>query len=438
MKTPKEVLYEAIKDHLIIYLKSGKLSLFTFLNKLNLNIHRIEDLLRIHFLLKSEVRDFVLNLPSMLRKLKVSTILSEETNHVQVKGQINWQKTLIRRFNQNCKDSTLLCCNQTNKLYSTKENLVLKEFVRVLYETIFLDIGMERFTKFEWYEKGKEINKIVKELYEKNSYLSKIDLNHAKITDRMIEMVSKHRNNLYSQAAKLLREYRRVVRLDLEEEEIKNLFEKTFIEVADESTLFELYWIIRILRDNASDEKLFVVDGKNNKIAMWEDEVFEYHLYHNVSNLKDIMFKVGFEEVEDVDNEYFKRYTNARKMAKQLAFYLFDNKNTSDDSFWSGRPDILIEVRNKNNGELVKLVIGEVKYTTDREYMMEGLYQLLEYIYFVKQNDKYLFHNQKNRVEVQGVLFVDNIEFTPLEKTTGLKFILHTPVKLFFAKEPTK
>ncbi|ADQ41796.1 hypothetical protein Calkr_2353 [Caldicellulosiruptor acetigenus I77R1B] len=425
MKTPKEVLYETIKDDLIIYLKSGKLSLFTFLNKLNLNIHRIEELLKVHFLLKSEVRDFVLNLPSMLRKLKVSTILSEETNHVQIKGQINWQKTLMKRLNQNYKDSTLLCYNQTSKLYSTKENLVLKEFVKVLYETIFMDIGMERFTKYEWYERGEEINKVVKELYEKNSYLSKIDLQHAKITDRMIEMVSKHRNSLYNQAAKLLREYRRIVRLDLEEKEIKNLFEKTFIEVADENTLFELYWVIRILRDNASNEMLFVVDGRNNKVAMWEDEMFENHLYHNVSNLKDIMFRVGFEEVENVDNEYFKRYTNARKMAKQLAFYLFGNKNTSDDSFWSGRPDILVEIRNKSNGELVKLVIGEVKYTTDRDYMMEGLYQLLEYIYFVRQNGGYLFNNQKNRVELQGILFVDNIEFTPLEKNYWIK--IYTP-----------
>lgn len=45
----------------------------------------------------------------------------------------------------------------------------------------------------------------------------------------MIEMVSKHRNNLYSQAAKLLREYRRVVRLDLEEEEIKIYLRKLLL-----------------------------------------------------------------------------------------------------------------------------------------------------------------------------------------------------------------
>lgn len=60
-------------------------------------------------------------------------------------------------------------------MYSIKENFVLKEFVKVLYEIIFMDIGMERFIKYEWYERGEEINKVVKELYEKNLYLSKID-----------------------------------------------------------------------------------------------------------------------------------------------------------------------------------------------------------------------------------------------------------------------
>lgn len=61
---------------------------------------------------------------------------------------------------------------------------------------------------------------------------------------------------------------------------------------------------------------LFVVDGRNNKVVMWEDEMFENYFYYNVFNLKDIMFRVGFEEVENVDNEYFKRYINVRKMVK--------------------------------------------------------------------------------------------------------------------------
>lgn len=82
MKILKEVFYEIIKDDLIIYFKLGKLLLFIFLNKLNLNIYRIEELLKVYFLLKLEVRDFVLNFFSMLRKLKVLIILSEEINYV--------------------------------------------------------------------------------------------------------------------------------------------------------------------------------------------------------------------------------------------------------------------------------------------------------------------------------------------------------------------
>lgn len=86
--------------------------------------------------------------------------------------------------------------------------------------------------------------------------------------------------------------------------------------MVDENILFEFYWVIRILRDNVLNEMLFVVDGRNNKVVMWEDEMFENYFYYNVFNLKDIMFRVGFEEVENVDNEYFKRYINVRKMVK--------------------------------------------------------------------------------------------------------------------------
>ncbi|HHV17562.1 MAG TPA: hypothetical protein GXZ27_01695, partial [Thermoanaerobacterales bacterium] len=70
MKTSKEELMKAISGDLIIYLKSGYLSPKPFLNKLNLNIDRIENLIKIHFLLLPEVRDYILNLPLLIRNLK--------------------------------------------------------------------------------------------------------------------------------------------------------------------------------------------------------------------------------------------------------------------------------------------------------------------------------------------------------------------------------
>ena len=36
-------------EDLLIYLKSGKLSIKPFINKLNLNINNLDDLIKIHF-----------------------------------------------------------------------------------------------------------------------------------------------------------------------------------------------------------------------------------------------------------------------------------------------------------------------------------------------------------------------------------------------------
>ncbi|MDP9751419.1 hypothetical protein [Thermoanaerobacter pentosaceus] len=78
-----------------------------------------------------------------------------------------------------------------------------------------------------------------------------------------------------------------------------------------------------------------------------------------------------------------------------------------------------MEVIDRNTGKIKKIIIGEVKYTTDRDYMIQGLKELLEYIYFVKEKSvegMYVFDNSQSQIEVEGILFVDNINFKPIEE----------------------
>jgi len=417
MKTSKEVLLESIKEDLLVYLKAGKLSPIPFLNKLNLNIEKIEDLLKIHFLLKPEVKDYILKLPTMIRDLKVSTNLTQEINHNQIRGGIDWKETIRQRLNTNYKDKTLFSCNEKDKLYNTKENIVLKKFIEILYSIIFIDVNIKRFVSYDWYVEGEEINRIVKEIYEKNVYMSRINIEGINVTDRMIEDVTKNRSKLYSDAAKLLRKYRQIINF-IDYEEIKKLFEKTFIEISDENTLFELYWIVRILKDNAHNEKMYIVDGTNNKIASWEEENLLYNIYHNSTGSDNIIFKIGFEEVENIENEYFKRMMAVVKKTHEITNELFEDKDAFGNIFWSGRPDIIIEIIDKTTGRIVKVILGEVKYTTDREYMIQGLKELLEYVYYIKEKSikgMYIFDNPQSDIEVEGILFVDNIDFKPLQ-----------------------
>lgn len=412
MKTIKEALLKDISDDLIIYLKSGKLSPRPFLNKLNLNIDRIEDLLKIHFLLLPEVREYILNLPILIRNLKTSTSFTRTINQGEIRGSIHWQETLNRRLNSNYKDPTLFVCNEIDKWYNTKENIVLKEFIETLYNIIFVDISMDKFVHYSWYASGQDINNIVKQIYEKNVYINRINIEGVHVTDRMVEDVTKDRNILYSTAAQLLQKYRNLMNLNLDVTMAKELFERTFIEIADENTLFELYWIINIIRENAIDEKMYIVDGTNNIVASWQDDEFLYKIYHDSTGSNNLSFNIGFDEVEGSDNEYLNRKIKAINSTKTIAKSLFNNINFSDN-FWSGRPDILIEICRKDTNDLVKIIIGEVKYTTNKNYIIKGLEELLEYIYFIKENhinSKYIFENPSSTIDVEGILFVDKVD----------------------------
>jgi len=191
MKTPKEELIKKINDDLITYLKSGFFSPNTFLKKLNLNIENFERLIKLHFILLNEVREYIKNLPFLIRTLKVSSSMNEQISREAIKGQINWQKTIKERLNTGYRDKTLFSVSERNKQYNTKENIVLKKFIETLYTIIFKELNMVDFERYEWYKDGREINRIIRDIYERNIYMSKINVKNLKVTDRMLEDVKK-------------------------------------------------------------------------------------------------------------------------------------------------------------------------------------------------------------------------------------------------------
>lgn len=412
MKTPKEELIKEINDDLITYLKSGYFSPNTFLKKLNLNIENFERLIKLHFILLNEVREYIKNLPFLIRTLKVSSSMNEQISREAIKGQINWQKTIKERLNTGYRDKTLFSVSERNKQYNTKENIVLKKFIEILYSIIHQELNMVDFEKYEWYKAGKEINKIIKEIYEKNIYLSKIDVKNIKVTDRMLEDVKRNRNYIYYKTAKLFKLYRDYLSLKVDENRLKELFERTFIEIADENTLFELYWVIRIIKENAKDYKMYIMDGKENKVATWEDNTHLYTIYHDSTGSNELIFKISVDEVRKslITNEFLKRQLKVYDQFRIIGSKLFEDREICEN-IWQGRPDIIIEVRNKETNKLEKVILGEVKYTTDKNYVLQGLRELLEYIYFLKdQYGKFIYESINQEIKIKGILFTDKIE----------------------------
>ncbi|OCA86167.1 hypothetical protein [Bacillus sp. FJAT-27986] len=403
MKVEKQKLIEEISDFLIIYLKSGKVGLNSFIQKTDLNIANLEQLLKVHFLLKDEVKSFVRNLPTTIRRFKTSTNVENEVYIGQIRGQINWGKT----FQERAKESTKLIysCNERSRFYNIKENLVLKELLKSLYVLLFKTFKMDKLEKYEWFYEWAELKLIVEQIYGKNIYLSKVNLSGA-VTDRMILETTKHRNPLYRDAANLLLLYRRILSNDMNKDELIHLFQQTFILPDKEEVLYELYWVIQIIKQNSQQAQLQLIDGRQNLVASWQDSEYTYQIYHDSEGSINIKFQIPTAEIAAVEHPFLVRKIKSMKKASSIAALAFERK-IDTTLFWSGRPDVLIEVYSQATGELAKLIIGEVKHTRSVEYAMVGLKELLDYMAFAKHNNDYL---DGQPVEVQGMLLTDLIE----------------------------
>ncbi len=403
MSQKSERIIEEISDLLAVYLKAGKVGLNSFIKKAHLNISQLEQLLNIHFLLKKDVQKFVNDLPSLIRRFKTSTMVVHETYIGEVRGQINWPNTLKERYRMNPEDKTIFSCNERNRNYDIPENLVLKELLYTIYNVLFVKIDSERLERYEYFKEWKTLKPLLEELLRKNVYLSRIKTD-TRVTDRMIQKTLRHRNPLYQEAARLLRDYRQLMKEKLNEKLIRDLLTETFIFPEKEEVLFELYWVMQLIKQNTTNAELQLIDGKNNLVASWENDDFIYDIYHDSQGSRELAFNISTEEVSAYSHPYIDRklasINRAENAAKQYFGSAFDSS-----TFWSGRPDILIEVYRKDIGKLARVIIGEVKDTERKEYAITGLRELVDYMTFVKgRNGSYL--NANPDMEVEGFLFV--------------------------------
>ena len=400
----KEEIIKFIEKELIIYLKGGKLSINPYLKDLNLNIDNLEKLLKIHFLLDEEVLSYIKSLKINIRRLNTSINKEEILTKGNIRGNILWHKSIIKRYSINPKDYNIFICKENFKNHISKENLVLNEILKILYEIVNETSDLI----YDNYDLDKEDLLKNINVYKKNIYLSKIEEKY--ITDKMINSVINSRNKFYSQSAKLLKRYKKIINLD--EDEVENLFKRTFIDILNDWTLFELYWIVKIIKENTKNAKLYILDDKNTKVAEWGDNENIYTIYHNSTGSNEISFKVDLEEICDIENIVINKRREIINETNNIAKKIFPNIRERYSKVFNGRPDILIEIRNINNKKLNKIVIGEVKYTKDTNNIIQGIKELLEYIKFIKykQNNKYEYFSELDiDLEVEGLLLSENL-----------------------------
>ena len=417
-KTSSEQLIRDIAKDLVGFLKNGSIETFSRKIDADLNIDDLEKLLKIHFLLKDDVIKFVNSMPEKIKRIKTTTRIFEDDSDSEVRGKIIWDRTFRRRLKKGSLKGTSFITSNNERNYAIPENLVLEELLGTINSIIEKELKKAFDSDYSWISKwvDKDSKKVLQDVYLRNIYLRRIkDQKTRDVTDRMIDQTTRSRNILYKEAANLLLSYRRLMNYELNDKEAMDLLNSAFIKPDRPEVLFELYWTIKLIKEHSKNSKdgkpkYMILDEGNNIVAKWKDGKFIYKIFHDsTGSLK--FFETLDEVVPPRDEGYIDRDINAKRKWIDYRKEIFGTE--SGEGLWGGRPDIILEQYDKDSSKLCKVIIGEVKYTEDRNYASKGLKELMEYMSFVKNNEGYFTEYVREIFEsdrVTGVLCIDDIK----------------------------
>jgi hypothetical protein len=455
-KTTEEALLGEIADDFQTYLRKGvRFDQIIGSAHADLDIDDIETLLRIHFVLtdaednSSEVGvlDFMRQLEDRIRQMKTTTSPESFQYRGEIRGQIDWQGTVKTRARAGRLDEPLFVCTQPEEHYNIDENLVLKRLLTIIHEVVIDDLAyaLDNPEGYGWLNEwvtphagvsGRDAEsaaEMLERIYEQNIYLQRINVDDTDITDRTIESVKRSRSRFYQDAAVLLDRYRQLMNHELDSTEARDILNHTLIAPANTDTLFELYWVFRVLDSYEGVEYRVLTDSRDSPstIATWEQDGSRFVLSHD-STGEALSFSesIGSKDIEP--DGYLYRMNKVLSRWQSISEDLLGRGGS--DSLWGGRPDIVLERYRETNSdgmELEQVFLGEVKYTQNIDYVATGLRELLEYMAFVKQagTDEYVesADDLLESVDVKGLLFVDELDReTPAKREEDVKIIQYS------------
>ncbi len=449
-KASSEDLLEAVADDFHTFLRRGvRFDQVIGSAHAELDIDDVETLLRVHFVLTESdeegrvgVIDFMHKLENRVRKMKTTTAPQSHEYRGEVRGRIDWQRTVKSRARKGRLKEPVFVCSEPEEHYNIDVNLVLMRLLTVIYEIVTDDLSyaVENPEGYEWLsawtspanESDRSVESmadVLQRVYDRNVYLQRINLGEDNVTDRTIESVKRSRSSFYREAAKLLDRYRQLMRHELDAGEAREILNRTLIAPEKPETLFELYWIFCILNTYDEAQYRILSDWRKSPstIARWEQEESLFVLSHD-STGEELTFHEEIESQSIDSDGYLFRLKEVLTRWQSLSEEILDR--SGNDSLWGGRPDIVLERFEENADDewvLEDVFIGEVKYTQDINYVATGLRELLEYMAFVRHNDGGYVENQDNVLEsisVKGILFTDDLG-TEISRNTdeGIRII---------------
>ncbi|MBA7697974.1 hypothetical protein ES703_106646 [subsurface metagenome] len=222
-------------------------------------------------------------------------------------------------------------------------------------------------------------------------------------------------------AASLLNEYQKLIKREYDKELLLTLLKSTLIIPDDNSTLFELFCLFKVvfIIQRTLNIKLNIISKENKEFAIFENETHKIKVFHNSTGSLNFYEKLEELNPKDYQNiNYLKRLVGSKNDYYRIIKSILKAK--PKEHLYSGRPDLILEIWKKeseNINVLEKLYIGEIKYSDNKETFSKGLRELIEYIHFAKYKKEYLVNCDEpsrfisEELKIYGLLIVDDTKY---------------------------
>lgn len=411
MLTKEEMLRE-VSSYLHTYMKAGRVNVDSFSKKIHQSIHEFEKLFIIRFLAREETKAFIRRLPFLIRSFKTTTTTHKQEVTAEIRGAIDWEGTSRLRAERNFKDKLSFITDESLRSYETQENIVLKHLLVKLYDYLYVNDYVLQFLERDYLNEWKDLRQNIAATLKNNVYLQRVPT--VDVNDRMIQNTKKHRMPLYREAAQLIASYRTFMSGQFSENEFQQLLSETFIEPHEEDVLFELYWVIQLIKSQTDEGTLHLMDGRSNLVARWEKDEYSFSIYHDSDGPPELNWSVHANELLEGNNPYTERLHMIHRETVRLSDELFNSSKSN--FFWSGRPDILLVKRDKQTESIVSVVIGEVKNSSNIATIRNGLEELITYKHLLKNQGRY-----NETINISGILCTNNFKFNDTDKNESIK-----------------
>lgn len=411
----REELLDQLSQDILAYVMHGEFPEHHFAqeiapSELDERFHDYEMLVRLHFILRPDVVEFVETLPQHLRSIKTQTATVSNVRRGTVEGRINWSATTRERYSTNPKDESLFVCDNRTENYDIDANIVLKRLLGLIFETLR---EAERYLEqdYDWvnqrWKAESDLVAEMREIFRRNVHLTRIRQPEAyEPTDRMLQRAHESRQEVYRDAAELLSTYRDTLAGDAEA--IRELLEQTAITPDDEETLFELFVLFRYIGvvEGLANERFTIstIERGSQEVARLERDGRSIVIYHDsAARAERLQF---LSDIVEKDPDTLSRTEKIKFEKRRIADEYFLDL---EFDYRSGRPDVIVlEIEGE---ERFEYLITEVKYSTRQETVERGIEELLEYLAFLRDDQELVFDEPDIFGSGwNGVLAVDDID----------------------------